>query len=225
MSIDAKSTFSDLTLNVITRMIAGKKHYGEDIGELGVAMQFKEIVKENFELSGATKIGDFVPATKWIGLNNLEKRLAILHRKGDEFVQDLIPTHRKVKESASDQESSETMIDVLLTLQETEPEYYVVESLDSEVFHATKAKVFSAAVAFFFSFPVLIDIAVLKGGFNIHGHEAPEKFIQIVARLRMLCCTKIVTVGLAKERAKKKKEPLKEEPKKKDVEVAEWVKA
>ncbi|KAF9687520.1 hypothetical protein SADUNF_Sadunf02G0102100 [Salix dunnii] len=112
--------FSDLTHNVITRMIAGKKHDGE----LGVAKQFKEIVRENFELSGATNIGDFVPATKWIGLNNLEKRLAVLHRKGDEFVQDLIPTHRKVKESASDQESSETMIDVLLTLQETEPEYY-----------------------------------------------------------------------------------------------------
>lgn len=85
-------------------------------------------MRETFELSGATNIGDFVPALKWIGLNNVEKRLAILHRKRDEFVQDLILEHRKVKsESASDQGSSKTMIDVLLTLQETEPEYYTDE--------------------------------------------------------------------------------------------------
>ncbi|KAF9687527.1 hypothetical protein SADUNF_Sadunf02G0102800 [Salix dunnii] len=94
-------------------MIAGKRCYGEDPGELGVAKQFKEIVRETSELSGATNIRDFVVAIKWIGEDNLEKRLAILHRKGDEFVKDLIPTRRKVKESASDQESSETMIDVL----------------------------------------------------------------------------------------------------------------
>lgn len=99
MSIDAKSTFFDLTLNVITRMIAGKRYYGEDLAELGEARQFKEIVRETFELSGATNIGDFVPALKWIGLNNVEKRLAILHRKRDEFVQDLILEHRKVRAS------------------------------------------------------------------------------------------------------------------------------
>jgi hypothetical protein len=128
MSIDAKSTFFDLTLNVITRMIAGKRYYGEDLAELGEARQFKEIVRETFELSGATNIGDFVPALKWIGLNNIEKRLAILHRKRDEFVQDLILEHRKVKsEFASHQGSSKTMINVLLTLQETEPEYYTDE--------------------------------------------------------------------------------------------------
>jgi len=128
MSIDAKSTFFDLTLNVITRMIAGKRYYGEDLAELGEARQFKEIVRETFELSGATNIGDFVPALKWVGLNNIEKRLAILHRKRDEFVQDLILEHIKVKsEFASDQGSSKTMIDVLLTLQETEPEYYTDE--------------------------------------------------------------------------------------------------
>ena len=61
-----------------------------------------------------------------------------------------------------------------------------------------------------------------RGEFNIHGHEGPEKLTVVgdidpvhrVARLRKLCCTEIVTVGRAKEPAKKKKEPKKEEPKK-----------
>ncbi|KAJ6709732.1 COPPER TRANSPORT PROTEIN FAMILY-RELATED [Salix koriyanagi] len=73
-----------------------------------------------------------------------------------------------------------------------------------------------------------------RGEFNIHGHEGPEKLTVdgdidpvhiIVARLRKLCCTEIVTVGLAKEPAKKKKEPKKEEPKKYDLDVAERVRA
>uniref|UniRef100_A0A6M2E925 HMA domain-containing protein n=1 Tax=Populus davidiana TaxID=266767 RepID=A0A6M2E925_9ROSI len=38
--------------------------------------------------------------------------------------------------------------------------------------------------------------------------------VHIVAKLRKLCCTEIVTVGPAKEPEKKKEEPKKEEPKK-----------
>ena len=40
--------------------------------------------------------------------------------------------------------------------------------------------------------------------------------VNIVAKLRKLCCTEIVTVGPEKEPEKKKEEPKKEEPKKKD---------
>ncbi|CAK7331961.1 unnamed protein product [Dovyalis caffra] len=63
--------------------------------------EFKEIVTETFELSGAI---EFVPVLKPFGLNNIEKRLAILHKKRDKFLQRLIEDHSKVKdESTSDQ--------------------------------------------------------------------------------------------------------------------------
>jgi len=60
---------------------------------------------------------------KWFEMNHNKKRLAILHCKRDKFLQDLIEAHREVKdESTSDQGSSKTTIDILLALQETEPE-------------------------------------------------------------------------------------------------------
>jgi len=132
MTNDAKSTFFYLTLHVIMRMIAGKRYHGENPAELEESRNVKEIVTETFELRGATNTGDFVLVLKWFEMNHNEKRLAVLHCKRDKFLQDLIEAHREVKdESASDQGSSKTTIDILLALQETEPEFYTCEIIRS----------------------------------------------------------------------------------------------
>lgn len=81
--LEMKSTFFELTLNNMMRMIAGKR-YCKDQGdqeELEEERNFKEIVTETLQLSGATNIVDFVPVLKWFGLNKTEKKLAILHKK------------------------------------------------------------------------------------------------------------------------------------------------
>jgi len=129
-TVDMKSTFFELTLNVMMRMIAGKRDYcGEKVAELEGASKFKKIVMETFLLSGATNIGDFLPVLKWVGSRGLEKRLAILQRKRDKFMQDLIEEHRRSRgdRDPAFEERGKTMIDVLLSLQEAEPEYYTDE--------------------------------------------------------------------------------------------------
>ncbi|KAF3443537.1 hypothetical protein FNV43_RR13223 [Rhamnella rubrinervis] len=72
--VDMKSTFFELTLNDMMRMIAGNRYYGEDMAEMKETRQFKEIVTETFELSGATNIGDFVPLINLLGRRGLEER-------------------------------------------------------------------------------------------------------------------------------------------------------
>ncbi|KAA8528481.1 hypothetical protein F0562_035836 [Nyssa sinensis] len=126
-TLDMKSAFFELTLNIMMRMIAGKRYYGDNIVELEEARKFKEIVTETFQLSGATNIADFVPVLKWFGLNGIEKKLQVLQEKRDSFMQDLILEHRKMRSESSCEQRSKTMIDVLLSLQETEPEYYTDE--------------------------------------------------------------------------------------------------
>ncbi|RXH91624.1 hypothetical protein DVH24_020647 [Malus domestica] len=122
-----KSTFFELTLNVLIRIIAGKRYYGEHMADLEEANWFKRIVTETFELSGATNIGDFVPALKYLGVRGLEKKLVILQKKGDGFMQDLIEEHRKLQSSSVSEQKRKTKVEVLLSLQETEPEYYTDE--------------------------------------------------------------------------------------------------
>ncbi|KAJ9674284.1 hypothetical protein PVL29_023689 [Vitis rotundifolia] len=122
-AVDMKSMFFELTLNNMMRMISGKRYYGDSVTELEETRKFREIVAETFELSGATNTVDFVPFLKWIGLNGIEKKLVILQGKRDGFMQNLIEEHRRMR-SSSCEGRSKTMLDVLLSLQETEPECY-----------------------------------------------------------------------------------------------------
>ncbi|CAN1274321.1 Cytochrome P450 81Q32 [Linum perenne] len=120
-AVDMKSMFFDLTLNVLMRMITGKRYCGGSEDELEEAERFKEIVRETFELSGATNIGDFVPMMSWLGLNKtMVKKLDVLQLKRDQFMQMLIEERRSTKET----DQSKTMTDVLLELQKGDPNYY-----------------------------------------------------------------------------------------------------
>ncbi|PQQ06202.1 cytochrome P450 81D11-like [Prunus yedoensis var. nudiflora] len=127
-SLDMKSTFFELTLNVLMRMIAGKRYYGEHAAKLEEAQRFKELVIETFELSGATNIGDFVPALKYVGVTGLEKKLVILQKKRDKFTQDLIGEHRKMQSGSVSEQRSKTMVDVLLSLQKLNLNITVMKS-------------------------------------------------------------------------------------------------
>ncbi|GKA67177.1 isoflavone 2'-hydroxylase-like protein [Tanacetum coccineum] len=89
------------------------------------AREFQEMVEENFRLSGASNIGDFVPMMKWIGLSSIEKEMIKLNRKIDSCSQEMIESHRRTRHHSF--KGSKTIIDVLLSLQETEPEYYTDE--------------------------------------------------------------------------------------------------
>ncbi|OMO70654.1 Cytochrome P450 [Corchorus olitorius] len=109
-----KSLFLELVMNVMMRMIAGKRYYREGDGEiLEEERKFKEIVKVAFELSGVTNIVDFVPVLKWVGLNKIEKKLTILQRKRDDFVQNLIKQPRKSIGDPLSEGKSKTMVDVI----------------------------------------------------------------------------------------------------------------
>ncbi|KAL6207905.1 hypothetical protein ACLB2K_018858 [Fragaria x ananassa] len=126
-SLEMKSKFFELTLNVMMRMIAGKRYYGEDIAESEEAKQFQQIVAETFQLSGAGNAADFLPVLNYVGVSKLEKKLIILQKKRDKFLQDLIDQHRQKQSGSALEHRSKTMVDVMLSLQGTEPEYYTDE--------------------------------------------------------------------------------------------------
>ncbi|PON49939.1 Cytochrome P [Parasponia andersonii] len=111
---------SELTFNIIMRMVAGKRYYGDDVTDEEEARQFREILKEIFENGGAGNPGDFLPILNWIG--GFEKRLQRLSKRTDLFLQGLIEEHRG--KAKNDDEPRNTMIDHLLSLQESQPDYY-----------------------------------------------------------------------------------------------------
>ncbi|CAL5366843.1 unnamed protein product [Camellia sinensis] len=91
-----------------------------DLSNNEEAKEFREIVRKAFEYGDASYPGDFLPLLKWIDYQSFEKNLMRLHKKMDDFLQGLIDEHRRDK-------SKNTMIDHLLSLQESQPQYYTDE--------------------------------------------------------------------------------------------------
>nr|QNS30021.1 cytochrome P450 [Nothapodytes nimmoniana] len=114
--VELKSRFSEMSFNVIMRMISGKRYFGEEEDD-EEGKQFRDLIKRAVNLSGASNPVDFLPILRWIGYGDFEKNLITLSKEMDSFLQGLIDEHRQRK-------GQNTMIDHLLSLQQSEPEYY-----------------------------------------------------------------------------------------------------
>ncbi|MFS7951687.1 putative isoflavone 2'-hydroxylase [Helianthus anomalus] len=132
--LNMKTVFYELTLNVMMRMISGKRYFGGDIAakeEEGA--RFREIMDETSLLAGAANIADYLPILSWFGKRGLEKRLVALQEKRDRFFQGLIEQLRSSKGETKKTRKKKTMIEVLLSLQESDPEYYTDQMIGSFV--------------------------------------------------------------------------------------------
>ncbi|KAL7262281.1 hypothetical protein ACSBR1_000625 [Camellia fascicularis] len=67
-AVNMKSAFFELTFNVMTRMIAGKRYYGEGVENSEEAKRFQEIVSETGQLGAEKNVGDFFPFVRWFGI-------------------------------------------------------------------------------------------------------------------------------------------------------------
>ncbi|BAU01758.1 Cytochrome P450 [Vigna angularis] len=121
--VELKSSFSEMTFNTIMRMVSGKRYYGEDcdVSDVEEARQFRGIIKELVAVGGANNPGDFLALLRWFRFDDLEKKLKRISKRTDAFLQGLIDENRNRKQSAN------TMIDHLLTQQQSQPEYYTDE--------------------------------------------------------------------------------------------------
>ncbi|PIA38227.1 hypothetical protein AQUCO_02800121v1 [Aquilegia coerulea] len=116
--VELRWKLCELTFNNITRMVAGKRYYGDvGIENKGEAKQFQQLIGAAFKLSGAANAGDYLPFLRWIDYAGIEKNMSIISKKMDNFLQGLINERRQCN-------SNDTMIDHLLSLQQSQPDYY-----------------------------------------------------------------------------------------------------
>ncbi|KAK6125331.1 hypothetical protein DH2020_040921 [Rehmannia glutinosa] len=115
--VELRSLFSEVTFNNIMRMVAGKRYFGKDEDD-DEAREFRELIEEVFTYGGVSNPADFFSVFRWIDYKGFEKNLARLSGKMDAFLQRLIDEQRRNKGKTN------TMIDHMLSLQESEPEYY-----------------------------------------------------------------------------------------------------
>ncbi|CAL9002224.1 unnamed protein product [Prunus brigantina] len=117
--VELKSMFNELTFNIVMTMVAGKRYYGDDVSvDKEEAKQFRQIMSDAFLYGSAANPADYLPILNWVGRGGYEKKLKTLAKRTDAFLQGLIDEHRRKGKNGT------TMIDHLLSLQESQPEYY-----------------------------------------------------------------------------------------------------
>jgi cytochrome P450 len=115
--VELRSMILDLTFNIVMTMLAGKRYYGEDVSELEDALQFRDMMNQYAEFAKEAHLGDLFPILSNIDYNGFVKRMKTLSKNMDLFLQRLIEEHRADRER-------NTMVNHLLALQETQPQYY-----------------------------------------------------------------------------------------------------
>ncbi|PKA57450.1 Isoflavone 2'-hydroxylase [Apostasia shenzhenica] len=109
-TVELRPRLFGLAMNVMMRMIIGKRYYGCEAGE-AEARRIQQVVQEVISAAGVSNVGDFLPAAiGWIARLGVRRRLARAHRYRDRLIQGLIDeekTKRREKEDAGEVEKEE----------------------------------------------------------------------------------------------------------------------
>ncbi|KAL1198702.1 Cytochrome P450 81Q32 [Cardamine amara subsp. amara] len=121
VTVKLRPLLTGLTLNIIMRIVAGKRYYGEENAE---TKEVLGLIREAFELGEFSYIGDFLPILKLFDFDGFVKKGKKHGLALDKYLQNLVDEHRR---NRGKPELEKTMITHLLSLQESEPEFYTDE--------------------------------------------------------------------------------------------------
>ncbi|WOL17657.1 hypothetical protein Cni_G26450 [Canna indica] len=118
--VEIRPRLVELLLNTLMEMVVGKRH--------GDGKRFARIVEEAFHLSGTAEPEDFLPFLRLLGVSKVNKRMQRLQKEIDGLLQEMVDERRRKKmegeKERGDHDGKETLVDVLLSMQEMEPKYY-----------------------------------------------------------------------------------------------------
>ncbi|CAN6363402.1 unnamed protein product [Urochloa humidicola] len=111
-----------VNLNVISRMVLGRKYVVDGAGSSPVAPpeEFRRLMEEQLFLDGALNVGDMIPWLGWLDPQGYVKRMKRLAKKFDRFLEHVLDEHneRRRRRREGDEFVAMDMVDVLLELAE-----------------------------------------------------------------------------------------------------------
>ncbi|VVA18696.1 PREDICTED: cytochrome P450 [Prunus dulcis] len=110
--VDMKQWFGGLTLNVIFRMIAGKRCFmNGDSSEEKEARRWQKAMGEFFHFLGLFLLGDAVPWLSWLDLGGQQKAMKRTAKELDSILAEWLEEHKQKRTKGKDQD----FIDVMLS--------------------------------------------------------------------------------------------------------------
>ncbi|CAO2817583.1 unnamed protein product [Amaranthus hypochondriacus] len=125
--VELKPLLYEVSMNVMTRMVFGKRYYGVDGEEEISTRKFREMLAKMLRLFNEGCIGDMIPCLRWLDWWK-ERKLKKFVEERKMVLKEVIEEHRKVlkmeDKDGKNINGVKPLIQVLLEFQEDEPEYY-----------------------------------------------------------------------------------------------------
>ncbi|KAK9109023.1 hypothetical protein Sjap_017083 [Stephania japonica] len=124
LKFELKHWFEELTLNVVVRMVAGKRYFGGGKGDESdelVARRCQKAIADFFHLIGIFVVSDAVPFLGWLDWQGHEKAMKRTAKELDFILDGWLQEHRDRRHldgGRAKAEADQDFIDVMLALQE-----------------------------------------------------------------------------------------------------------
>lgn len=117
--VELNRWLEDLTLNVIVRMVAGKRYFGATAAsDSGEARRCQKAINQFFRLIGIFVVSDALPFLGWLDLQGHEREMKTTARELDSILEGWLEEHRQRRASTQIRaEGEQDFIDVMLSLQ------------------------------------------------------------------------------------------------------------
>jgi len=129
--VDLTNWAFTLVFNLMTKIIAGKHIVNEEDAGMEKGIEMIEKLRGTFLVTiSFLNMCDFLPILRWFGYKGLEKKMDVIHSKRNQFLNSLIDEFRHNKISGL-KPNDTTLIETLLSFQESEPEFYTDDIIKS----------------------------------------------------------------------------------------------
>ncbi|KAL7603835.1 hypothetical protein Lser_V15G18852 [Lactuca serriola] len=121
VKVDMKQLFQNLILNVVVRVVSGKRFSPDD--KEGV--RFQKVIRKFFVLLGTFVVSDFIPYLKPLDLGGYEKKMKMTGEEMYGIVTGWLEDHKRVRaeeKHAQQHERSQVFMDVLISVVEGAPQ-------------------------------------------------------------------------------------------------------
>lgn len=115
IKVDMKEWLGDLTFNITTMNLAGKRYFGANvIGDEAAARKYRELIDRFFYLAGLFLISDAIPCLEWLDLGGNIGAMKEVNEGLDPIFSTWVKEHRQWRAANPDQPNRD-FIDIMLS--------------------------------------------------------------------------------------------------------------
>ncbi|XP_028780149.1 cytochrome P450 CYP82D47-like [Neltuma alba] len=118
--VDMKQWFGNLCLNVLLRMVAGKRYFGAN-SEDGEAQYCQKVIRDLIHLFGDPVVSDAVPLLKWWDMNGVKKKMKKTAKALDQLIGGWLEEHKQRRLLGEQAREEQDFMDVMLRILQENP--------------------------------------------------------------------------------------------------------